>query len=201
MIAALRGEVLSIGLEHAVIDCAGVGYKFLATPPTLGSLQRGEQASVLTTLVVKEDSMTLYGFRDTADREMFHTLQGVSGLGPKLALAALSVMGASELAQAISSGDSKTLQSIPGVGKRMAERLALELKDKVAGFAPAPAQSAGEQATASGPVVEEVTEALLGLGFTEKAARPVVAAMAAENPDAENSTLLRAALAQLGKKK
>ncbi|AKE39291.1 Holliday junction ATP-dependent DNA helicase RuvA [Corynebacterium camporealensis] len=201
MIAALRGEVLSIGLDHAVIDCAGVGYKFLATPPTLGSLQRGEQASVLTTLVVKEDSMTLYGFRDTADREMFHTLQGVSGLGPKLALAALSVMGASELAQAISSGDSKTLQSIPGVGKRMAERLALELKDKVAGFAPAPAQSAGEQATASGPVVEEVTEALLGLGFTEKAARPVVAAMAAENPDAENSTLLRAALAQLGKKK
>lgn len=201
MIAALRGEVLSIGLDHAVIDCAGVGYKFLATPPTLGSLQRGEQASVLTTLVVKEDSMTLYGFRDTADREMFHTLQGVSGLGPKLALAALSVMGASELAQAISSGDSKTLQSIPGVGKRMAERLALELKDKVAGFAPAPAQSAREQATASGPVVEEVTEALLGLGFTEKAARPVVAAMAAENPDAENSTLLRAALAQLGKKK
>lgn len=201
MIAALRGEVLSIGLDHAVIDCAGVGYKILATPPTLGSLQRGEQASVLTTLVVKEDSMTLYGFRDTADREMFHTLQGVSGLGPKLALAALSVMGASELAQAISSGDSKTLQSIPGVGKRMAERLALELKDKVAGFAPAPAQSAGEQATASGPVVEEVTEALLGLGFTEKAARPVVAAMAAENPDAENSTLLRAALAQLGKKK
>ena len=70
---------------------------------------------MLTTLVVKEDSMTLYGFRDTADREMFHTLQGVSGLGPKLALAALSVMGASELAQAISSGDSKTLQSIPGV--------------------------------------------------------------------------------------
>ena len=93
MIAALRGEVIHIGLDHGVIDCAGVGYKFLATPKTLGTLRRGEQATVLTNLVVKEDSLTLYGFSADEDREMFHVLQSVSGLGPKLALAALSVMG------------------------------------------------------------------------------------------------------------
>ncbi|WP_049360680.1 Holliday junction branch migration protein RuvA [Corynebacterium aurimucosum] len=205
MIAALRGEVTHIGLDHGVIDCAGVGYKFLATPKTLGTLRRGEHATVLTNLVVKEDSLTLYGFSADEDREMFHVLQSVSGLGPKLALAALSVMGAGELAAAIGAEDVKALQSIPGVGKRMAQRLALELKDKVAGFAssePAAAGSVGTAiAPAGGAVVESVTEALVGLGFTDKGARPVVESAYAENPDADTSSLLRAALAQLGKKK
>ena len=205
MIAALRGEVIHIGLDHGVIDCTGVGYKFLATPKTLGTLRRGEQATVLTNLVVKEDSLTLYGFSADEDREMFHVLQSVSGLGPKLALAALSVMGAGELAAAIGAEDVKALQSIPGVGKRMAQRLALELKDKVAAFAPSEAAAAGSVDTAVAPaggaVVESVTEALIGLGFTDKGARPVVESAYADNPDADTSSLLRAALAQLGKKK
>jgi len=205
MIAALRGEVIHIGLDHGVIDCTGVGYKFLATPKTLGTLRRGEQATVLTNLVVKEDSLTLYGFSADEDREMFHVLQSVSGLGPKLALAALSVMGAGELAAAIGGEDVKALQSIPGVGKRMAQRLALELKDKVAAFAPSEAAAAGSVDTAVAPaggaVVESVTEALIGLGFTDKGARPVVESAYAENPDADTSFLLRSALAQLGKKK
>jgi len=205
MIAALRGEVIHIGLDHGVIDCAGVGYKFLATPKTLGTLRRGEQATVLTNLVVKEDSLTLYGFSADEDREMFHVLQSVSGLGPKLALAALSVMGAGELAAAIGAEDVKALQSIPGVGKRMAQRLALELKDKVAGFAPSEPAAAGSVETAIAPaggaVVGSVTEALVGLGFTDKGARPVVESAYAENPDVDTSSLLRAALAQLGKKK
>ena len=205
MIAALRGEVIHIGLDHGVIDCTGVGYKFLATPKTLGTLRRGEQATVLTNLVVKEDSLTLYGFSADEDREMFHVLQSVSGLGPKLALAALSVMGAGELAAAIGGEDVKALQSIPGVGKRMAQRLALELKDKVAAFAPSEAAAAGSVDTAVAPaggaVVESVTEALIGLGFTDKGARPVVESAYADNPDADTSSLLRAALAQLGKKK
>ena len=198
MIAALRGEVIHIGLDHGVIDCAGVGYKFLATPKTLGTLRRGEAATVLTNLVVKEDSLTLYGFSADEDREMFQVLQSVSGLGPKLALAALS-------AAAIGAEDVKALQSIPGVGKRMAQRLALELKDKVAAFAPSEPSTAGASDTAVAPaggaVVQSVTEALIGLGFTDKGARPVVEAAYAENPDADTSSLLRAALAQLGKKK
>jgi len=205
MIAALRGEVIHIGLDHGVIDCAGVGYKFLATPKTLGTLRRGEPATVLTNLVVKEDSLTLYGFSADEDREMFQVLQSVSGLGPKLALAALSVMGAGELAAAIGAEDVKALQSIPGVGKRMAQRLALELKDKVAAFAPNEPAAAGSVDTAitpaGGAVVESVTEALVGLGFSDKGARPVVESAYAESPDADTSSLLRAALAQLGKKK
>lgn len=100
MIASLRGTVLDIQLDHAVLECAGVGYKVLATPAMLGTLQRGEEARIMTTLVVKEDSMTLYGFTSQDDRDMFHVLQTVSGLGPKLALAALSVMSAGDLAQA-----------------------------------------------------------------------------------------------------
>ncbi|MDO5031746.1 Holliday junction branch migration protein RuvA [Corynebacterium sp.] len=202
MIASLRGTVLSIGLDHVVIECAGVGYKVLATPATIGRMQRGEEATVLTTMVVKEDSMTLYGFAGSEDRDMFHLLQTVSGLGPKLAVAALSVLDATEIAQAISAADTKRLQSIPGVGKRMAERLALELKDKVAAFAAPEGQSpATATPVAAGPVVEQVVEALVGLGFTEKVARPVVEATAAEQPGAETAVVLRAALAQLGAKR
>ena len=201
MIASLRGTVLDIQLDHVVLECAGVGYKVLATPTTLGTLQRGEEAHVMTTLVVKEDSMTLYGFTSTDDRDMFHVLQTVSGLGPKLALAALSVMGAGDLAQAIAGEESARLQKIPGVGKRMAQRLVLELKDKVSGFAPALSDVPPATPTATGPVVDDVVEALVGLGFSDKAARPVVEAVAAEQPDAATPVVLRAALSQLGAKK
>lgn len=201
MIASLRGTVLDIQLDHVVLECAGVGYKVLATPTTLGTLQRGEEAHVMTTLVVKEDSMTLYGFTSTDDRDMFHVLQTVSGLGPKLALAALSVMGAGDLAQAIVGEESARLQKIPGVGKRMAQRLVLELKDKVSGFAPALSDVPPATPTATGPVVDDVVEALVGLGFSDKAARPVVEAVAAEQPDAATPVVLRAALSQLGAKK
>lgn len=201
MIASLRGTVLDIQLDHVVLECAGVGYKVLATPTTLGTLQRGEEAQVMTTLVVKEDSMTLYGFTSTDDRDMFHVLQTVSGLGPKLALAALSVMGAGDLAQAIAGEESARLQKIPGVGKRMAQRLVLELKDKVSGFAPALSDVPPATPAVTGPVVDDVVEALVGLGFSDKAARPVVEAVAAEQPDAATPVVLRAALSQLGAKK
>lgn len=210
MIASLSGEVLSIALDHAVIECVGVGYQFLATPRTLGTLVRGEHARVMTSLAVKEDAMTLYGFTADEDRAMFHQLQVVSGLGPKLALACLSVLEPGEIATAINNGDAKKLQTIPGVGKRMSERMALELKDKVKGFI---AQPAGDDASAasqsslpvgSGAMVDTVVEALVGLGFTEKAARPVVEAFVAESEDVETletATVLRASLAALSGKK
>ena len=202
MIASLRGTVLDIQLDHAVLECAGVGYKVLATPATLGTLQRGEEARVMTTLVVKEDSMTLYGFTSQDDRDMFHVLQTVSGLGPKLALAALSVMSAGDLAQAIAGEEAARLQKIPGVGKRVAQRLILELKDKVQAFAPTDgADPAASAPAAAGPVVEDVVEALIGLGFTGQMARPVVESVVAEQPDAATPVVLRAALSQLGAKK
>ena len=206
MIDSLNGEVISIGLDHGVIECGGVGYRFLATPPTLGRLTRGENARVLTTMVVKEDAMTLYGFSDDDAREMFHRLTTVTGLGPKLALAALSVFEPAELAGHITAGDSKTIQSIPGVGKKMADRLVLELKDKLAGVygtqpGASAAKSAPSQSQGASLATKQVVEALVGLGFPEKGARTAVDAVIDESAEPmESSALLRNALNRLGKK-
>ena len=206
VIDSLNGEVISIGLDHGVIECGGVGYRFLATPPTLGRLTRGENARVLTTMVVKEDAMTLYGFSDDDAREMFHRLTTVTGLGPKLALAALSVFEPAELAGHITAGDSKTIQSIPGVGKKMADRLVLELKDKLAGVygtqpGASAAKSAPSQSQGASLATKQVVEALVGLGFPEKGARTAVDAVIDESAEPmESSALLRNALNRLGKK-
>lgn len=204
MIDSLNGEVISIGLDHAVIECGGVGYRFLATPPTLGRLSRGQQQRVLTSMVMKDDGVTLYGFADADARTMFHKLQTVTGLGPKLALAALAVFEPGELASHIAAGDAKAVQTIPGVGKKMADRIVLELKDKLEGLETAPvggaAAAASTPAAGNSHAVEQVVEALIGLGFAEKAARPVVDTLAASSPDMATSALLRAALTQLGKK-
>lgn len=203
MIDSLNGKILTIGLDHAVIECGGIGYRFLAPPPTLAQLTQGQTVHILTSMVVKEDSITLYGFSDDDARTMFHKLQAVNGLGPKLALAALSVFNAAELAANISAEDTKAVQAVPGVGKKMAERIILELRDKVDGIS----RSASGQASAEGEVrsaatlaTEQVVEALVGLGFGEKVARPVVEQRAAQFPDESTSALLRSALTQLGKK-
>lgn len=204
MIASLRGIVLSIGLNSAVIECAGVGYVVTATPQTLGTLRRGEESLVLTTMVVREDAMSLYGFTDDTSREMFGLLQTVSGLGPRLALAAQSVMNPAELSNAIASGDAKALQRIPGVGKRMAERMIVDLKDKVLAFTTGPQSladaPAGVAVPPAGVAVDQVTEALVGLGFPERTATAAVTAVLSATPELDTSATLRAALAYLGKK-
>lgn len=199
MIASLRGTVISLGLDHAVIECAGVGYRVEATPGTLATLTRGEEATVLTYLAVKEDAMTLYGFASDEDRGMFHLLQTVTGLGPRLAVASLSVMNAGEISQAIAGEDAKALQRIPGVGKRMAERLVLELKDKVAAYAPAAVPETTPLPIAAAGVADQVTEALVGLGFTDRVAAPVVEGVLGDNPGLDTAAALRAALSQLGR--
>ena len=191
MISSLRGPVIDIGLNSAVVECGGVGYLFSATPQTLAELSRGEEATVLTLLIVREDSMSLYGFKDAASRDLFSTLLGVSGVGPRLALAVQSVFNTADFAQAVTRGDAKALQRVPGVGKRGAERMIVELKERVsatANAAPLPYGSA---------VTEQVVEALMGLGFNEKQATAAVESTLATHPDADNSTLLRAALATL----
>lgn len=202
MIASLRGTVIGIGLDHAVIECAGVGYRVEATPTTLATLRRGEDAMILTSLTVREDAHILHGFSSDEDRAMFHLLQSVSGLGPRLAVAALSVFPAGELSRAIAGEDAKSLQRIPGVGKRMAERLILELKDKVAAFVPAePAGTAAPTLpTAAEAVAEQVVDALIGLGFSDRVAQPVVEGVLAEEPALDTSAALRRALTQLGRK-
>ena len=207
MISSLRGPVIDIGLNSDVVECGGVGYLFSATPQTLAELSRGEEATVLTLLIVREDSMSLYGFKDAASRDLFSTLLGVSGVGPRLALAVQSVFNTADFAQAVTRGDAKALQRVPGVGKRGAERMIVELKEKVSAFVDAAAEGSdgsADLATANAAplpygsaVTEQVVEALMGLGFNEKQATAAVESTLATHPDADNSTLLRAALATL----
>ncbi|QTH58696.1 Holliday junction branch migration protein RuvA [Corynebacterium hindlerae] len=198
MIASLRGTVVAIELGGAVIECGGVGYYFAATPQTLAELRRGEEAFVHITMTVREDAMNLYGFHDAEAKAMFSTLQGVSGLGPKLALAALAMYTASDLAGFISQGEVKQLQRIPGVGKRTAERMIVDLKDKVAVFAEEESASVSVATTVAGGA--DIVEALVGLGFPEKNAAVAVDTVLAEKPDSDRSSTLRDALKLLGRK-
>ncbi|WP_314682769.1 Holliday junction branch migration protein RuvA, partial [uncultured Rhodococcus sp.] len=133
MIASVRGEVLDIALDHAVIEASGVGYRVNATPVTLGALHRGSEARLFTTMIVREDSMTLYGFSDTESKDLFSLLQTVSGVGPRLAMATLAVLEPDALRRALSEGNLTALTRVPGIGKRGAERMVVELSDKVEG--------------------------------------------------------------------
>lgn len=209
MIASLRGTVIDKGLDYVIIECAGVGYQCTGTATTIAELPRGEEVFVTTAMVVREDSQTLYVFKDADEKRAFATLQSVSGVGARLALAILSVISPQELARAVSNGDHKTLQKAPGVGKRLAERMAVDLKGKVAdlgevaeagntGVAGA-AGVAGSQPVAT-DVREQVLEALVGLGFTESKAGTTIDGVltqwsAPQAPDA--SGLLRASLAAI----
>ena len=136
MIAAVRGEVLEIGLDHAVVEVGGAGLAVHATPATLAGLRRGEQARLATSLIVREDSLTLFGFADAEERDLFTLLQTVSGVGPRLALATLAVLDPDALRRALADGNATALTRVPGIGRKGAERMVLELRDKV--VAPAP---------------------------------------------------------------
>lgn len=196
MISSVRGEVLDVALDHAVIEAAGVGYKVMCAPSTLATLKRGSEARLITAMIVREDSMTLYGFADGEARDLFWTLLGVSGVGPKIALATLAVYDAAALRRALADGDVAALTRVPGIGKRGAERLVLELRDKI-GAIPGGAGVANAVGHAvRGPVVE----ALVGLGFAVKQAEDACDRVLADEPDASTSVALRSALSMLGKK-
>lgn len=196
MISSVRGEVLDVALDHAVIEAAGVGYKVMCAPSTLATLKRGSEARLITAMIVREDSMTLYGFADGEARDLFWTLLGVSGVGPKIALATLAVYDAAALRRALADGDIAALTRVPGIGKRGAERMVLELRDKI-GAVPGVAGGASAVVHAvRGPVVE----ALVGLGFAVKQAEEACDRVLVDEPDATTSAALRSALSMLGKK-
>ncbi|EOM75880.1 Holliday junction branch migration protein RuvA [Rhodococcus rhodnii] len=198
MIASVRGEVLDIGLDHAVIEAAGVGYRVNATPATLATLTRGSESVLVTSMIVREDSMTLYGFPDGDSRELFTLLQTVTGVGPRLAMAVLAVLEPDALRAALADGNTAALTRVPGIGKRGAERLVVELRDKVelrAGTSATPGTAA-----AGSPVREQVVEALTGLGFAAKAAESATDSVVADDPAIGTSAALRAALSLLGKR-
>lgn len=196
MIASIRGEVLDIALDHVVIEAAGVGYKIMTTPSTLATLRRGTEARLITAMIVREDSQTLYGFADSDARDLFSTLLGVSGVGPKIALATLAVYDATALRQALADGDVTALTRVPGIGKRGAERMVLELRDKIGATSGGTAAAAATGHAVRAPVVE----ALVGLGFAVKQAEEATDRVLAGDPDATTQSALRAALSMLGKK-
>ena len=196
MIAGVRGEVLDVALDHAVIEAAGVGYKVMCTPSTLATLKRGSEARLITAMIVREDSMTLYGVADGEARDLFWTLLGVSGVGPKIALATLAVYDATALRRALADGDVAALTRVPGIGKRGAERLVLELRDKIGAIPGGAGVASAVGHAVRGPVVE----ALVGLGFAVKQAEDACDRVLADEPDASTSGALRSALSMLGKK-
>ena len=198
MIASVRGTVAAVSLSTAVVEVGGIGVELLCTPNTLATLRTGEEAHLPTSLVVREDSLTLFGFTDTDERTLFELLQTASGVGPKLAQAMLAVLSPDGIRLAISTEDAKTLTKVPGIGQKGAQRVILELKDRIGtptGTATAPAPSA-----ASAPWRDQVSEALVGLGYNAKDADKAVTAIEPEAGDQANiSALLRSALRTLSK--
>ena len=197
MISSVRGEVLRIGLDHAVVEVGGVGLAVFATPNTLAGLRRGEQGRFATALVVREDSLTLFGFADDEQRDLFGLLQSVAGIGPRMALATLAVLAPDDLSRALTEGDVKTLTRVPGIGPKVAQRMVLELKDKVAIPAANPSQLT--MTTSGNPRRDQVVEALVGLGFTARPAETAVDKALATDADADAAVLLRTALSSLGR--
>ena len=199
MIASVRGEVLSAGLDSAVLEVGGVGLLVHTTPGTAAGLRRGAQARLATTMVVREESLTLYGFADEDERAVFEQVQTVSGVGPRLALAMLAVHAPDALRTAVSTGDLAALTKVPGIGKKGAERIVLELRDKIG--VPSGAAGTTPAAPAAGPSWrDQVTDALTGLGYSGKQAEDAVSSVAAAAPaDPNVSEMLRAALRELGR--
>ena len=193
MIAALRGNVLSIEPTAAVIEAGGVGYAVQATPATLAGLRVGQEAFVHTSLVVREDSMTLFGFADADEREVFDVLQTVSGVGPKLALTILATLTPDQLRQAVANADIAALTRVSGVGKKGAQRLVLEIGAKLG-----PRRGGDLEAPSSNARSGDVVAALVGLGFSERDAENALSQVEKATPEAEVPELLRASLKILG---
>lgn len=203
MIASLTGTVASIGLDSLVLDVHGVGYLVRTTPAALTQTRHGAQLTLHTELVVREDSLTLFGFPSAEDTETFRIVQSVSGIGPRLALAVLAVLSPEDLRRAVAAQDVKAITRTPGIGPKVASRMILELGGKLA---PPAEEQSEQQLDASGapvaggsPLDDQVVTALVGLGWPDKAAADAVAGVHEEQGTPEDAAgLLRAALRRLG---
>jgi len=201
VIAQLSGSVLQVGPTSAVIEVGGLGILALCSPNTVAGLRIGQRATLATSLIVREDSLTLYGFASADEREFFELLLSATGVGPKLAQAALAVLSPDELRQAIATENLLQLCRVPGIGRKGAQRIVIELKDKI--NAVALPEEPGRITGAAGGWREQVSQGLQGLGWS---ARDAEAACAEVEPlagaDAEVSVavLMRAALQTLARK-
>lgn len=193
MISILSGPVLALTATSVVLDCSGVGYEALCTTRTLGTLQSGQPARLFTVLNVREDALTLFGFSSIEERTFFNQLTSVSGVGPKLALSLLSTFTPAEVQQAISLNQPATLARASGVGKRMAEKIIVELKDKLGQIT-----SFGPLSTAANNLTHmqatDLTSALINLGYQPKIAEAAATEALKSNPTAPFDELFRLAL-------
>lgn len=194
MIWSVRGVLVLKEPTRVVIEAAGVGYEIFIPVSTYDKLPReGSEARLLTAHVIREDDEILFGFATDAEKDFFLKLTGVSGVGPKIALSILSGAGIGELAMAIAAGEAKRLAAIKGVGKKTAEKICVELRDKVRNLALA-ARGVGEATTS--PIVSDAISALRALGFGEEVCSKLVAEVLAKNPDVDSvEKVIRLALA------
>ena len=208
MIGKLKGIVDAIGESHCVLDVNGVGYEVQASSRTLRNLKLGEPATLTIDTHVREDAIRLYGFSSEVERSWFRTLQGVQGVGTKAALSLLGTLPPQELANAIALGDWASVERAPGIGKKLAQRIALDLKDKapalsVAGLNVPSAKAPGGGTAASDPASQAAAEAisaLTNLGYQPAQAAQAVAAAAKElGPETDTAKLIRRGLRELAR--
>jgi Holliday junction DNA helicase RuvA len=197
MISSLRGTVLSVGANAMVIEVAGIGYSVAVTPQHALSVATGGEVLVHTTLVVREDDLSLFGFADVDELRVFDLLRGVTGVGPKSALGVLSAMTPNQVAFAVTTEDDAAFRKVSGIGPKTAKLIVVSLAGKLIATA-ASAGARAPQLPAGGPG-QDVLVALIGLGWPEKTAQQTLDDVLAEQPDVRDTqVLLRAALAQLG---
>ncbi|MDT4918391.1 MAG: holliday junction helicase RuvA [Pseudonocardiales bacterium] len=203
MIASVHGTVAALGPDGAVVEVGGVGLAVSCSPGTLARLRVGEVARIATSLVVREDSLTLYGFADDDERALFELLQTANGVGPKLAQTMLGVHSPRELRRAIATSDFASLTQVPGIGRKGAERIVIELRDRIGSL------DSGHSAVVGGPGViavapwrDQLGHALAGLGFSGKEAADAIEVVAADVPvdgAPDISALLRRSIQLLGR--
>ena len=197
MISSVRGTVLSALGTTVVIEVGGVGLALQVTPTIALSLRVGEEARLVTTLIVREDSLTLYGFRAAEELAVFELLIGVTGVGPKSALGVLTVLAPHQIAQAVAVEDDGVFRKVSGIGPKTAKLIVLSLTGKLA---VTQGLGASGHAPAAASVAASVQAALIGLGWSERVAAQSVEATLAEEPDVDKApvaTVLRLALARL----
>jgi Holliday junction DNA helicase RuvA len=199
MIAFVSGRVAEIAPDGAVVEVGGVGLSLSCTPGTLAGLRLGEQAKLATALIVREDSLTLYGFADADERAVFELLLTITGIGPRLAQAMLAVHDPEALRRAVATEDLNALVKVPGIGRKGAQRIVLELKDRLGPPRGTPAVP-GPARPVTPAWQEPVHGALLNLGWSAREADDAVEKLAAEAGGAPGdvATMLRAALKLLG---
>lgn len=197
MISQLTGTLVGIGATWLVLDVGGVGFKAWCPPATAATLRVGQSAQLATSLVVREDSLTLYAFATAAERDSFELVQAASGIGPRIALSVVSVLPPDELRSAIVQGSVSVLTKVPGIGPKSAQRLVLELKDKVGGLAAGPGAGLPTLDWA-----DQVASGLEGLGWSRKDAEAAclrIADLAGQVPQPPLGELMRAALRGLAR--